>query len=79
MEPEGGMPGCAAPPFYMLCCRRAVLQDGLARGVATAHSVVLCFFAGPLGLLSHLATCAVAAATTALQGRRAAAALAVEQ
>jgi hypothetical protein len=33
-----------------------VLLDGLRLLVPTAHSVLLCFMVGPLGLLSHLAT-----------------------
>eukprot|EP00775_Hariotina_reticulata_P010512 gene10512-10671_t len=35
---------------------RAVLMDGLRQLVPTAHSVLLCFMVGPLGLLSHLVT-----------------------
>jgi hypothetical protein len=31
-------------------------MDGLRQLVPTAHSVLLCFMVGPLGLLSHLAT-----------------------
>lgn len=38
------------------CLRRAVLLDGLRLLVPTAHSVLLCFMVGPLGLLSHLLT-----------------------
>ena len=33
-----------------------------AAGVPTPHSLALCFMAGPLGLLSHLATKALARA-----------------
>lgn len=33
-----------------------VWQDGLLHGVPTRHSAILCFMAGPLGLLSHLLT-----------------------
>lgn len=33
--------------------------DGLRNGIPTAHSLVLCFMMGPLGLLSHLVTKAV--------------------
>jgi hypothetical protein len=32
------------------------LLDGLRSLVPTAHSILLCFMVGPLGLLSHLAT-----------------------
>lgn len=35
---------------------REVLLDGDRCGVFTGHSVVLCLFFGPIGLLSHLAT-----------------------
>ncbi|KAF8072604.1 U3 small nucleolar RNA-associated-like protein [Scenedesmus sp. PABB004] len=35
---------------------RAVLMDGLRQLVPTAHSVLLCFMVGPLGLLSHVLT-----------------------
>jgi hypothetical protein len=38
------------------CCRRLVYLDGVRHRVPTAHSAVLCFMAGPLGLASHLAT-----------------------
>ncbi len=31
-------------------------MDGLTHGVATGHSVVLCFMFGPLGVLSHMIT-----------------------
>ena len=52
---------------HLLCLdllvARELLQDGRRRGVATAHSVLLCFMCGPLGLLAHLATRALAAAT----------------
>lgn len=36
--------------------RRAVVLDGISHSVLTAHSVVLCFMAGPLGVLSHWLT-----------------------
>ena len=35
---------------------RWVYLDGLKRQVPTAHSLVLCFMVGPLGLVSHMAT-----------------------
>ncbi|KXZ48208.1 hypothetical protein GPECTOR_29g114 [Gonium pectorale] len=35
---------------------REVALDGLRTGVATSHSVLLCFFFGPTGLLSHALT-----------------------
>lgn len=39
---------------------RGVFLDGVRNGVWTAHSVVLCFMFGPLGLLSHWLTKAAA-------------------
>eukprot|EP00793_Prasinoderma_coloniale_P004954 PRCOL_00000715-RA len=41
---------------------RAVYLDGLARGVPTRHSLVLCMMFGPLGYLLHYATVALARA-----------------
>lgn len=38
------------------------MRSGLARGVPVRHSVLLCAVLGPVGLLSHLATCCSAAA-----------------
>jgi len=35
---------------------RHVWQDGLREGVLTAHSILLCFMVGPLGMLSHIIT-----------------------
>jgi hypothetical protein len=35
---------------------RWIYQEGLKTGVLTIHSLILCLFAGPLGLLSHLTT-----------------------
>lgn len=35
---------------------RWIYQEGLKTGVWTIHSLILCLFAGPLGLLSHLTT-----------------------
>ncbi|KAG2429303.1 hypothetical protein HXX76_011071 [Chlamydomonas incerta] len=35
---------------------REIALDGLRTGVATAHSVLLCFFFGPTGLISHALT-----------------------
>ncbi|MCS6812330.1 MAG: ABA4-like family protein [Cyanobacteria bacterium] len=35
---------------------RWIYQEGQRTGVWTLHSLVLCLFAGPLGLLSHLLT-----------------------
>lgn len=35
---------------------RWIYQQGQATGVWTVHSLLLCFFAGPLGLLSHILT-----------------------
>lgn len=35
---------------------REIALDGLRAGVATGHSVLLCFFFGPTGLLSHAIT-----------------------
>ncbi|KAK9867253.1 hypothetical protein WJX84_007702 [Apatococcus fuscideae] len=36
-----------------------VYLDGLRRSVPTAHSIILCFMVGPLGLMSHFATRAI--------------------
>ncbi len=38
---------------------RWIYQDGQRTGVWTTHSLVLCLFAGPMGLLSHLLTSAI--------------------
>ena len=46
---------------------RAVYLDGLARGVPTRHSLVLCMMFGPLGYLLHYATVAL---VRALRRRR---------
>jgi hypothetical protein len=35
---------------------RWIYQDGLANGIFTRHSIALCLFAGPLGLLAHIIT-----------------------
>lgn len=39
---------------------RWIYQEGQRTGVWTVHSIVLCLFAGPLGLLSHLITSTIA-------------------
>jgi hypothetical protein len=39
---------------------RWIYLEGQRTGVITVHSLVLCLFAGPLGLLSHLVTTAIA-------------------
>ncbi len=38
---------------------RWVYQEGQRTGVWTVHSLILCLFAGPMGLMSHLLTSAV--------------------
>ncbi|AFY71148.1 hypothetical protein Pse7367_2895 [Thalassoporum mexicanum PCC 7367] len=38
---------------------RWVYLEGQRTGVFTAHSIALCLFAGPIGLLSHLTTDAI--------------------
>jgi hypothetical protein len=38
---------------------RWVYLEGQRTGVFTAHSIALCLFAGPIGLLSHLITDAI--------------------
>lgn len=35
---------------------RWIYQDGLSNKIFTRHSIALCLFAGPLGLLSHIIT-----------------------
>jgi hypothetical protein len=35
---------------------RWIYQEGQRTGIWTVHSIALCLFAGPLGLLSHIAT-----------------------
>ncbi|MCG9885344.1 MAG: DUF4281 domain-containing protein [Cyanobacteria bacterium] len=40
---------------------RWIYWEGQKSGVWTVHSLVICLFAGPLGLLSHLLTDAIAA------------------
>jgi len=37
---------------------RWIYQQGCEKGIWTTHSLILCLFAGPLGLLSHLMTAA---------------------
>lgn len=44
------------PALPLPCMCRAVMGDGLSCEVPTAHSVLLCFMFGPLGLLSHVLT-----------------------
>jgi hypothetical protein len=44
----------------LLLLHREVFLDGLYYNIATAHSVLLCFFVGPIGLLSHAITKALA-------------------
>ncbi len=39
---------------------RWVYWEGQRTGVWTIHSIALCLFAGPLGLLSHIVTAAIA-------------------
>jgi Domain of unknown function (DUF4281) len=39
---------------------RWIYLEGQRTGVITIHSIVLCLFAGPIGLLSHLVTNAIA-------------------
>ncbi|HEY9887064.1 MAG TPA: ABA4-like family protein [Candidatus Obscuribacterales bacterium] len=39
---------------------RWIYQQGLAQGIFTRHSLALCLFAGPLGLLTHFVTAAIA-------------------
>ena len=39
---------------------RWIYWEGQTSGVWTVHSLLLCLFAGPLGLLSHLVTAAIA-------------------
>jgi Domain of unknown function (DUF4281) len=40
---------------------RWIYWEGQRTGVWTRHSLVLCLFAGPMGLLSHIVTAAIAA------------------
>ncbi len=54
---------------------RWVYGEGQRTGVWTRHSIALCLFAGPLGLLSHILTAAVyqrwfGGETQALQGEK---------
>ncbi|CCQ49478.1 ABA4-like family protein [Crocosphaera watsonii WH 8501] len=35
---------------------RYVYLEGREKGIFTIHSLILCFFAGPIGLLSHIVT-----------------------
>lgn len=41
-----------------------IYRQGVEKKIITTHSLTLCLFAGPLGLLSHLVTAAVAEAIT---------------
>jgi len=43
--------------IWDLLVGRMIYLDGLARGIFTAHSVLLCNLIGPPGLLLHAATC----------------------
>jgi hypothetical protein len=36
---------------------RWIYWEGQEKGIWTIHSLILCLFAGPLGLLSHILTC----------------------
>lgn len=42
-----------------LLAGRWIYLEGQRTGVWTTHSLILCLFAGPLGLLSHIATQAI--------------------
>ncbi len=44
---------------------RWIYWEGQRTGCWTRHSLALCFFAGPLGLLSHILTAAIAERWTA--------------
>ncbi len=39
-----------------LLAGRWIYQDGQTNGIFTRHSLALCLFAGPMGLLSHVVT-----------------------
>ncbi|MGB8697778.1 MAG: ABA4-like family protein, partial [Thermosynechococcaceae cyanobacterium] len=39
---------------------RWIYWEGQRTGVWTRHSLALCFFAGPMGLLAHIVTAAIA-------------------
>jgi Domain of unknown function (DUF4281) len=39
---------------------RWIYWEGQRLGIWTSHSLALCFFAGPMGLLSHIVTSAIA-------------------
>lgn len=45
---------------------RWIYLEGQRTGVLTAHSLILCLFFGPIGLLSHLITIAIADRFTAV-------------
>ena len=51
--------------MLVLYCRE-VWRDGVKHGIATGHSIILCFMFGPLGMLSHMVT---RKANSALQQR----------
>jgi Domain of unknown function (DUF4281) len=38
---------------------RWIYWEGQRNGIWTVHSLILCFFAGPMGVLSHIITAAV--------------------
>lgn len=54
--------------------RREVALDGLRCGVPTAPSVLLCFFFGPTGLLSHALLKRLSSGGSSFGGRKWAAA-----
>jgi hypothetical protein len=49
---------------------RYISQDAAVWGVLGAHSVLLAFFFGPLGLLSHIATKTLAQMTRGVTRRQ---------
>jgi hypothetical protein len=38
---------------------RYIYLEGQDKGIVTIHSLILCLFFGPIGLLSHLITSAI--------------------
>lgn len=54
--PPTHYPATGRAHWYLPRCCREIALDGLRAGVATGHSVLLCFFFGPTGLLSHAIT-----------------------
>jgi len=57
---QGAAAGWVHYLVFDLFVGRWIYQQGQSTGVWTIHSLILCLFAGPVGLLSHLSTALIA-------------------